>query len=316
MTGLRKGARSRMGMSGSASFQRVRKPDRQRGPWQGRPAVARAVCPDSLGSRPWCYCGFSCPGRPRHPCRRRTHRGGTETLQPAGGASQDEVGMVEDFLKFATRTVSVIFKTARRARLTAASVGKAFASSGSSNMRLVPARYRLAYLPRTPPFIEAKSYSGRMSLVDLRLFFFIKPSFVGCGLPGADDPNHFAVLGVRHHQKALAVGHANGQESRLISGMIVIWKRGRERVVQHRRGFVEIDAMLLTIGRGFPRIPSENHRSSIPLSPVTRYQARPRILFQRCAAQLRARVARTHAFGVGGSSCYMYLLYRRARCTK
>jgi len=151
--------------------------------------------------------------------------------QRAGGAIQNDAGMVEDFLEFATRTVSAIFKTARRARLTAASVGKASASSGSSKMRLEPARYRLAYLPRTPPFIEAKSYSGRMSLVDLRLFFFIKPSFVGCGSPGADDPNQLAVLGVRNHEKAPAAGHPNGQETRLISGMIVIWKRGRKRII-------------------------------------------------------------------------------------
>ena len=122
--------------------------------------------------------------------------GEAETRQCTGRAIQNNVGKVEDFLKFPSalssgppsRTVSAIFRTTRRAPFTAASVGKASASSGSSNMRLVPARYRLTYLPRTPPFIEAKSYSGRMSLADRRLFFFIEPSFVACGSPGADDP--------------------------------------------------------------------------------------------------------------------------------
>ena len=65
-----------------------------------------------------------------------------------------------------SRTTSAIFKTARRAALTAASVGKASANSGSRSTRFVPARYRVTYLPRTPPFIDAKSYSARMWLAD------------------------------------------------------------------------------------------------------------------------------------------------------
>ena len=43
--------------------------------------------------------------------------------------------------------------------------------------------------------------------------------------------------------------------------MVRVGKRGRERVVQHRRGFVEIDPMLLGVGGGFPGIPLENHNS-------------------------------------------------------
>jgi hypothetical protein len=56
--------------------------------------------------------------------------------------------------------------------------------------------------------------------------------------------------------------------------MVGVGKCGRERVVQHCRSFLEVDTVLLSIGRGFPRIPSENHRTSIRLSPLTRYPAR------------------------------------------
>src|SRR5579859_7845120 len=121
-------------------------------------------------------------------------------LSGANGFTGARLVATRRYVLAASRTVSVIFKTARSARFTAASVGKAPASSGSNNMRLVPARYRLAYLPRTPPFIEAKSYSGRMSWFDFRLFFFIEPSFAACGTPGADDPDRFALIAVRHHQ--------------------------------------------------------------------------------------------------------------------
>src|SRR6266567_4710028 len=57
--------------------------------------------------------------------------------------------------------------------------------------------------------------------------------------------------------------------------MVGVRKRGRERVVQHCRGLVEVDAMLLAIGRGFPRIPSENHKTSIRPSPLLGADFRP-----------------------------------------
>jgi hypothetical protein len=66
-----------------------------------------------------------------------------------------------------------------------------------------------------------------------------------------------------HHQNAATAGQANGQEPRLEAGIVHVGKCGRERVVQHSRGFVEIDPMLLEVGNGFPWIPFENHNASI-----------------------------------------------------
>ncbi len=61
------------------------------------------------------------------------------------------------------RTARVVLRIPRSASLTDASEGKASVTSGSSSTMLVPSRNRLKYLPRTPPFMDAKSYSGRMS---------------------------------------------------------------------------------------------------------------------------------------------------------
>src|SRR5947208_8381078 len=111
-------------------------------------------------------------------------------------------------MRLLSRTDSVMCKTARKASLTAASVGKTSASSGSRSTRLVPARYCLMYLPRTPPFIDAKSYSGRMSFAGLRLAFFIKSSFLLCCSSGANDPNRITVLGVGYHEETSPTGRS------------------------------------------------------------------------------------------------------------
>lgn len=55
---------------------------------------------------------------------------------------------------------------------TAASVGNAAATSGSRSTRFEPERSRLTYLPRTPPFIDAKSCSGSMPF-EARLRTFV-----------------------------------------------------------------------------------------------------------------------------------------------
>jgi hypothetical protein len=68
----------------------------------------------------------------------------------------------------------------------------------------VPARYWVTYLPRTRPFIDAKSYSGRISFADFRLSLFIEPSFVTCGSAGADDPDRVAFLRMHYHQDVAA----------------------------------------------------------------------------------------------------------------
>ena len=89
------------------------------------------------------------------------------------------------------------FNTARSASFTAASVGNASATSSSSTMILPASRRRSAYLPRTPPFIVLKSYSGRRSLSALilvvspfppgRLACTDEPQFVPGSLDVADD---------------------------------------------------------------------------------------------------------------------------------
>ena len=57
----------------------------------------------------------------------------------------------------------------------------------------MPARYRFAYLPRTPPFIDAKSYSERMPFMVFRLTFFIESSFVARSAPRSDDPDQYTL---------------------------------------------------------------------------------------------------------------------------
>src|SRR5438128_5250772 len=73
------------------------------------------------------------------------------------------------------RTALVVLSTPRSASLTASSEGKAAATSGSSKTKLLPLRSRATYLPRTPPFIDAKSYSGRRSLSLCRFALLIEP---------------------------------------------------------------------------------------------------------------------------------------------
>src|SRR5207249_9051793 len=73
------------------------------------------------------------------------------------------------------RTTFLLFRTPRSAWLTAASEGKASAISGSSRARLLPSfRNRATYLPRTPPFMDAKSYSGFSSSSCVRLALLIE----------------------------------------------------------------------------------------------------------------------------------------------
>jgi hypothetical protein len=161
----------------------------------------------------------------------------------------------------------VILKTARNAWLTASSVGKAFETSGSSSTKLVPARYLLEYLPRTPPFIVAKSYSGRRSL-DLGLIFFIELLFVARCSPGANDPHYVIFFRMRHYQHALSIRHSNGEKSLIVW----VWNGPRRetwlKACQHGRGLVKIDPVLLKVRGGLLRVPLENHIASIGYSMV------------------------------------------------
>src|SRR5574337_2110251 len=147
----------------------------------------------------------------------------------------------------------------RSASLTAASDGNTSAISGSSSARLLPLRSWAAYFPRTPPFIEAKSYSARISLSLASRTLLIESSLAAGCTPGTDDSNPVATLRVDHDQRSTTRRNANAHESLLRAGMFCIRKRGREHVAQHGCGFMKTDAMLSAIGHCLRRIPHELH---------------------------------------------------------
>src|SRR2546427_4792639 len=93
-------------------------------------------------------------------------------------------------------TARVVLRTPLSASFTARSVGNASATSGSISTMFVPARARRTYLPRTPPFMDAKSYSARMSSAGIGFVFFIKLLLMPCGGSRADDSNGIAGLSV------------------------------------------------------------------------------------------------------------------------
>src|SRR5688500_5836942 len=97
------------------------------------------------------------------------------------------------------RTARVVLSTPRSASLTASSEGTAAATSGSSRTKLLPLRSRVTYLPRTPPFIDAKSYSGRISSSSRLLALLIEFSLAPRCAPGADDADRIVSLHVRHN---------------------------------------------------------------------------------------------------------------------
>src|SRR2546425_6572951 len=113
------------------------------------------------------------------------------------------------------RTALVVLSTPRSASLTASSEGKAAATSGSSKTKLLPLRSRATYLPRTPPFIDAKSYSGRRSLSLCRFALFIELSLAPRRSTGADDADGVGSLRVGHNQDVSPRGCADCQETGL-----------------------------------------------------------------------------------------------------
>jgi hypothetical protein len=113
------------------------------------------------------------------------------------------------------RMARVVSRTPRSASLTAASEGKASATSGSSRTRLLPSfRSRAAYFPRTPPFMEAKSYSGRRSSWSGGLALLIECSLAPRRSPGADDADCIVTFGVRYDEEPSARRRSNRQDTR------------------------------------------------------------------------------------------------------
>src|SRR5262245_17141845 len=117
------------------------------------------------------------------------------------------------------RTALVVLRTPRRASLTASADGKAAATSGSSRTRLLPLRSRATYLPRTPPFIDAKSYSGLRSSSAGLGALLIEFSFAPRRSSGADDPDGIVSFGMRHDQETSPLGDTNGHKAHLTLGM-------------------------------------------------------------------------------------------------
>lgn len=129
--------------------------------------------------------------------------------------------------------------TVRRASFTAASVGNAFASAGSSRTMLVPAMNRRWYFPRTPFFNDPKSYSGRRSSSCVLLAFFIEPAPARGGSPRADEANRCATVRMCHNQDAASGRCADRHEPTLVERMLRIRIRGRKRIFQRGQRLAE-----------------------------------------------------------------------------
>src|SRR3989442_924976 len=156
--------------------------------------------------------------------------------------------------------------TNRKASLIApASFANAFATSGASSTKFVPARYRAAYLPRTPPLSSwRRSYSGRnSSFISSVNFFFIGFSFSWGQCPCANDPNPLATLGMGHHQKTGALRQANNDVTVLGLGVVGIRHGSTERISEDRCGFAERDLVFANVLRFLFGVAVKFHTASV-----------------------------------------------------
>lgn len=161
------------------------------------------------------------------------------------------------------RTALVVLRTPRSASFTASAEGKAAATSGSSRTRLLPLRSRATYLPRTPPFIDAKSYSGLRSSSAGLAALFIEFSFAPRRSSGADDADGIVSFGMCHNQETSALRDTNGHEAHLALGMSLVREGRRQRVLENSGCFIEADAAPSNVCRCLLGIPFELHRVSI-----------------------------------------------------
>lgn len=114
-------------------------------------------------------------------------------------------------------TALVVLSTPRNASFTACSERKASALVGSIGTMFVPSRARPAYLPRTPPFMDAKSYSARMSSASIRFVFFTAPSLAPCRTSGADDTDDAGTgFSMRSHEDSARCGPAQNRKALLL----------------------------------------------------------------------------------------------------
>src|SRR5437762_2186084 len=109
----------------------------------------------------------------------------------------------------------------RSASFTAAESGKISATSGDKRTRFVPAAYRAAYLPCTPP---EKSISGTGEAEEeLPLFFRIFTSLASIGVPGTENASDIPAIRVTNDEKIRAIGHAEKIVPPFAFGMLRIW---------------------------------------------------------------------------------------------
>src|SRR5439155_2520828 len=134
--------------------------------------------------------------------------------------------------------------------------------------RLLPSfRNRATYLPRTPPFMDAKSYSGFSSSSCVRLALLIEFSLAPRGASGIDDANRVAIVGMCNHEQPSELRCANSHEPGLLHRVALVGESRRQRILEHGCGFVEAHSMLPEVGRMLRRVPGELHRDSIRTRP-------------------------------------------------
>src|SRR3989441_9733018 len=154
--------------------------------------------------------------------------------------------------------------TNRKASLIApASFANAFATSGASSTKFVPARYRFAYLPRIPPLSSwRRSYSGRNSSFVLFLGFFIGSSFTLGQGSSTDDPGPVAALRMSDHQQATPVREPDRDVPMFVDRVVRVSGCDTEEIAKHCSGLIERNPVLAEIRGGFARIPLELHAST------------------------------------------------------
>lgn len=146
----------------------------------------------------------------------------------------------------------------RRASFTAASLGKAAATSGARTTMLESAFMRAAYRPRVRPAGKSSAwYPALSSSRPARLTFFVESPLRPSRYTSADDPHDVASLRVRHDEQSTALRGAERDVPVLPQGVVGIRAGCRERVPERSRSILERDPVTAEI------------RSRLPLSHST-----------------------------------------------
>ena len=96
------------------------------------------------------------------------------------------------------------------------------------------------YFPRTPPFSDLMSYSGRSSSTALVLRFFVGMRFGSCCWTGADDASLArAAIRVGKEEDTPPLRKADRNEASLLGGMIGIGERESQWVSEDRDRVLE-----------------------------------------------------------------------------